>query len=597
MRGRALLIAAAAFPFIVAAADAAAQGESDAPPAIAGASVVVPARAARPKLAGVEKDPCFAIRDIEVRGLELADADDIRKAVEPLAHSCLGDVLAKAVIGAINEVHAAKGYVTTQGYVREQDIRASKRFIVTLVTGRVAKIVTRERNADEGFWDALKRTREADGPWGKLSGVSAMFDALDNRFDRFQLLGPKQFPGLKAWLATPEMGGQPLSIDVVQQGVDQLNRAASHKASAKLEPGEEPATSNVIYEIERKDSFRLAAGYEINGGALNGVGSTPHRARVDLAKDNLIGVNDSWSGSFASGPNSNETRAAFAMPIRWATLALSAGYSENLSPITPSAEYFMRKWVASANLGYVLSRSKAQQTSIEIGLNYRDPMRWINDLRLSRQTVAFARMGASHARYFENAQLTFAAGVSRGLGLFGAIRDPLGASDRTPRARFLKLDGAVSYAKKMPGIGVASVSASGQWSPKALYQDDQLVFGSLSSVRGFARDPAFADSGALVRAEFSPDLPLGFLDAKTTPFLADAANALKPYVFADYGAGWNVSTKERVSRASLGAGLRYHLGRLDFDVTGAFPAQWSGGQRSSRISRFEAYLNLSLKLF
>lgn len=595
MRARVGLLALAVAALTASAAQAA--GDADKSPPVVGARVIVSANAARPKLAGVEKDPCFPIREIEIRGLELADAEDIRAAVAPLAHACLGNVLAKAVIGAVNEVHAAKGYVTTQGYVREQDIRASKRFVVTVVTGRVAKVVTRERNADEGFWDALKRTREADGPWGKLSGVSGMLDALDNPLDRFQLLGPKSFPGLKAWLAAPGMEGEPLSIDVVQQGVDQLNRAASNKASAKLEPGEQSATSNVVYDVERKDSFRLALGYEINGGALNGAGSTPQRARVDLAKDNLIGLNDSWSGSFASGKNSNETRAAFAMPIRWATLALSAGYSENLAPITPSAEYFMRKWVASASLGYVVSRSKAQQTSIEASLNYRDPMRWINDLRLSRQTVAFARIGASHARYFENAQLTLAAGVSKGLGLFGAIRDPQGASDQTPRARFLKFDGALSYVKKMPEIGVLSLSLSGQWSPKALYQDDQLVFGSLASVRGLARDPAFADSGALARAEFSPHLPLGFLDTKTTPFLFDAAGGLKPYVFADYGAGWNAAARERVTRASAGAGLRYHLGRIDFDVTGAVPVQWTGGQRDKRIARFEAYLNLSLKLF
>jgi hypothetical protein len=56
----------------------------------------------------------------------------------------------------------------------------------------------------------------------------------------------------------------------------------------------------VVVENSREDSFRVNAGYELNGAAINGSGKTiPSQFKLDAAKDNFIGINDAWRLSYA----------------------------------------------------------------------------------------------------------------------------------------------------------------------------------------------------------------------------------------------------------------------------------------------------------
>lgn len=98
--------------------------------------------------------------------------DEVKKAVIPFAWRCIGNVLGKSLIGAVNDVHAACGFVTTQGYGKPQDIKGTKRLVITVITGRIAAIITREHVDNETFAAALKRTGATPGPWSFLSGVS-----------------------------------------------------------------------------------------------------------------------------------------------------------------------------------------------------------------------------------------------------------------------------------------------------------------------------------------------------------------------------------------------------------------------------------------
>src|SRR5262249_7757989 len=160
---------------------------------------------------------------------------------------------------------------------------------------------------------------------------------------------------------------------------DQINRAASSHAQVKLEPGDRPATSKVVVDNNREDSFRINAGYELNGADINGSGDTvPSRFKVDAAKDNLIGVNDAWRLSYAGGLDSNEARAAFSLPFRRFTVSLDAGYSESLSEVAPGIELFSRDGNVAASVGYLVFRSRDRQVTLDNTLSWRNDERFIN---------------------------------------------------------------------------------------------------------------------------------------------------------------------------------------------------------------------------
>src|SRR5690606_12644496 len=143
---------------------------------------------------------------------------------------------------------------------------------------------------------------------------------------------------------------------------------------------------------KRADSFRLSVGHEVNGGALNGSETTSQRLRLDAAKDDLIGVNDNWTFSGASGLKMNEARATLALPVRWMNFNLVAGFWEGVSPIASRAELYTRKFNAGFDASAILRRTGDFRLGIEAGFTWRNMRRWINAFELSPEIVSAGRV-------------------------------------------------------------------------------------------------------------------------------------------------------------------------------------------------------------
>lgn len=549
---------------------------------------------------------CTLVKKLEVRGVVLIDANALRAKLEPQALDCIGNDEIKAILTTINEAYSDQGYVATQGYLPEQDLRATKILIINVIAGRIESVVYRENRGDEAlpvrerFGKAWTKVKEAQGPWSAVTAVSQLVDRLDDPIDDFQLLPRNLATDPKIWTSFITDSGEVVQIDAIQQGVDQINRVASGRSQVKLEPGEQPATSRVVVENNQEDSFRVNAGYELNGADINGSGKTiPSRFKLDVAKDNFIGINDAWRLSYAGGLDSNEVRGAFSMPFRRATFSFDAGYSESLSEVAPGVEMFSRDGTITSSLGYLLYRTRERQINLDTSLYWRNNERFINGVSLTPQTVTHARIGLAETRNFETMQLTYGVGIDHGFPILGAKADPADISPSTPRAEFLKLDGQVSLMKSLPEIGLLRVDVSGQWTDRPLYSDDQLVLGSVSSVRGFTNSAARVDRGVVIRCEFAPTLPTERLIGERKDnlvFLTEFLMAVQPYIFADYGLGRDIANHENLERAGVGAGLRYRHGRVNLDVSVGEPVYRAGGAKSKNWQAPEAYLTLSVKL-
>ncbi len=378
-----------------------------------------------------------------------------------------------------------------------------------------------------------------------------------------------------------------------------MNRVSSNHTEAKLEAGSEPGTSNVIYANARKDSFRLLIGYETNGAALNNTGSTvDQRLRIDVAKDNLIGINDMWRGTFASGINTNEATASFQVPWRRFMFNLNGSYSESLNDISQGVQLFNRTGIAAGGVSYAVERAKDVTSNLDTSLTWRRSDRHINDVALNEQTFSILRIGGSRTHLFETWQFYYGAGVNRGLTLFDAIRDPAQATRDMPRAQFWKADASTGIMKGFKDVGTFRLDLSGQWTDHPLYSDDQLTLGSSTSIRGFTNYAAKVDRGAVIRSEFSFVLPAEKIlgDNKDNLVLAhEFLTSAQPYIFADYGFGRQLADKHDVARAGLGGGLRYNHGRLIFDISYARAIYEKGTRNYGKSS--ELYFTASMKLF
>ena len=546
------------------------------------------------------------MRKLEVHGVVDIEEGPLRAKLEPLAVACIGNDEVKGILSAINETYGDQGYVATQGYLPEQDMGASRVLVINVIAGRIDKVVYRENRGDEAlgfrerFGKGWAQIKEAKGPWSFVTGVSQFIDKVDDPLDDFQLLPREYGMRAKLWNTFITDSGEVVQIDAIQQGVDQINRVASSKAQVKLEPGEAPATSVVVVENNGADSFRVNAGYELNGADINGSGNTiPSRLKLDVSKDNLIGVSDAWRVSYAGGLNSNEVRGAFSIPFRRFTLSLDAGYSESLSEVTPGVEMFTQDGTVTAALGYLLYRSRERQINVDSSFGWRNNERFLNGASLTPQTLPHARIEVTETRTFETLQLSYGIGFDRGLAVMNATEDAVDIGPSTPRAQFFKIDGQASASKVFENVGMLRIDVNAQWTERPLYSDDQLVLGSVSSVRGFTNGAVRADRGGIFRTEFTPAFSLASLiEAQKDDwvFAHEALQGLQPYVFADYGAGYDIANRETLERAGIGAGLRYRHGRINLDASIGEPVYRTGGPKTNKWQAPEAYLTLSVKL-
>lgn len=554
---------------------------------------------------GTDGEPCFPVDEIRITGVTLIEAAEMERRVAPLAAQCLGTSTARAVVGAINEAHAEIGLITTQGYLPEQDIRATRILAIEVIPGRIDRIVYSEDHGEAAlpFGERLSRSWErvvsSEGLWALSGNLSALFQTLDAPLDRFQLIDAGAHPSVKRWLSFEIGEGDVLDVEHLQRGVERINAVPSGRAGVRLEPGEEPATSTVRIENQPVDGFRVLLGYERNAAALSGSGTTiAERLRVDVAKDNLIGINDSWRSSFASGVNSNEISAGVTLPFRRATFSIDGSYSESYQQITPFAGLFSQSGTISGRMSYLLSRDKRQQTRLDGSLTWRGSERHINDLRLTPQRLTIARIGLSQTWSLHGrTQFSYGGGVSRGLTWFDATQDAKPIVATAPRAQFWKLDGFAAFAHGFAGIGLFRSELSGQWAATPLYSDDQLTLGSSASIRGFSTSLAKADRGFVWRNDFVAELPVAGLLGESREhltFLSDVLGATKPYAFIDFGHGHDLASNRRIERAGGGFGVRYAHGRTNFDLNVAYPLHDRGARPSGRP---DVSLMLSFKLF
>jgi hemolysin activation/secretion protein len=525
---------------------------------------------------------CFPVDTIVVSGEFVIARETIRAAVEPHAADCVGMEVARAVVGAINEVHAEAGLITTQGYLPEQDIRAGRSLRIDVIPGRIAAIDYREDHAiaGRGLRERLGHAGEAvarsEGPWDLLGNLSALFATLDDPLDRFQIIDGTRRPDARVRASFSAAPGDVLDIEDIQQGVERINSVASGRARARLEPGDEPATSVVVIENTPEDAFRLDFGYERNATALTGPGRTiSQRMRFDLAKDNLVGINDTWRFTLASGENSNEVSAGIVVPWRQSRFSIDGSYSESYQPITPFAGLFTQNSVLSLRYDRELVRDARRSLAIDTRLDIRRGDRYVNDLQLTPQQFTIARLGMTRsATPGERQQFSLGFGVSRGLTLFNATRDPDAPLRDTPRAQFWKVDGFAQYVRGFEDFGIWQTTVSGQFAATPLYSDDQLVLGSAGSIRGFGARSARVDRGGLMRNEFTLAVPAKRLlgeRAESWTFAADVINAARPYAFLDLGHGENIAERRTVSRIGAGIGMRFALGRSRVDASIAYP--------------------------
>lgn len=460
--------------------------------------------------------PCFDIARITVEGVTIFSVADIAATTARYVPNCMQGADIQAVMRDLDALYADNGYITSKTYIPAQNLQDGE-LRLTMLEGRVEDVFL------------IDDTEQIETPRG----------------DR------------KLRFAFPNAKGGLFQLRDYEQGLDQMNRLASVEAVLQLQPGQEPGGSFVIVQRVQEDTVRGYVRLDNQGSASTG----RNTLSLDLEVDDFLGANDAWRLGYAGTQNTNALSLAGSIPYGYWTFETSHGYSEFLSPLDTLTELFGRSRSSSFTARVVTARDQFTKTELSFTLGKRRNERFINDVGLAEQRVRYVSAGITHLRLGERARNSYDAKLTFGTALIGGQRPDSGGDPSVPDANFLILEGGWQRQAALGNIGTLVTDLRAQISGQTLLGNEQISFGSFSTVRGYDRAAASGDTGAYIRNDLylNNDLWAGLIPYDWGQ--AVARNA-QPHLFFD--AGWvrDRATGREVTAASVGIGLSYYTDRF-----------------------------------
>lgn len=410
---------------------------------------------------------CTEIDEIAFEGAELLDPALLRRLSAPSVGRCLRVADIELLLSLVTKEYIERGYVTTRAYLPAQDLKTRRLRILVI----------------EGSIEAYRK--EGD--------------------DAQRIFVPGAFPGAP---------GDKLNLRDLEQGVDQLNRLASNRATIDILPGSSPGGSIVVIRNKASLPLHAVVGYDNLGTRQTG----KHSASASLTVDNPLGLNDRWlltgRGSLPREDAHHSDSSSLDLSIPWGrnTFGANIGRSAYLNALQlPSGSRLKTSGTTdthSVGLERLIFRDQHSRLSFAAKLATERVQNYIANelLALSSRDLSHLDLSVSGSVSLLGGVLSGQAGYVKGLRLFGATQDPADIDTSTPHAQFEKSTLELGFSRPFTLLGQPVSWSSqffGQYSTMSLYGSQQIAIGSTTSVRGFARNSLGGDRGFYWRNELS----------------------------------------------------------------------------------------------
>ncbi len=430
---------------------------------------VPPAKRATPDFP--DESPCRMINHIILDGAEaLPRWVRFRDLTEQACGRCLGPLGINQLMGALQNRLTDHGWVTTRFLAPQQDLRGGKLRLLIL-PGRIGEV--------------------------RLTAGSPRHATLFN--------------------AVPAHKGSLLDLRDIEQGLENLQRLPSVKASVELVPGQQAGDSDIFIHRSQSRYWRLGTWLNDQGTRTTG----RYRGGVMLALDNPLSFSDLFYATlgrdigFAGRKNFRNYSAHYSVPFGYWLFSVNGGhydYTQNSVEIVTHNPQYNRYQGDSDNLSVqarrVMHRGAAHKTSLSYDVMARASDNSYNNTRLEdqrRRTSAW-RLGLSHRHHIGAATLDAGLSYQQGTRWFGA---PTAAEEGHGTGTALAKISQWSALLDVPfSLGDERFRYLAQYrhqiSHTPLTPPDKFAIGNLWSVRGFDGERTLnADSGWYVRNDIA----------------------------------------------------------------------------------------------
>lgn len=477
-------------------------------------------------------ETCVAVNNIAVSGTVLLPATELRHATARWEGRCLGLVELNSLLEALTFLYVERGYVASRAYLPEQDLSDGS-LDVSVIEGNL-----------EGI---------------SLNGSAAVNGRLTTVF--------------------PDMLGKPVNLRDIEQGLDQINRLRSSKATIALQSGKDQGGSILDVKVEQNRPWHASVSSDNLGGVASGI----YQSRLDVGFDNLFAINDEWQFGYqrsmdhhplflsSERPNSNTMTGSLSIPYGYWTFGINgsvSNYNSALEGPLSTIDTSGGSRSFSPYISRILHRDQTSKTWATGRLTWKETENFLLGSRIdvSSRVLSVATLELGHSRQLLGGQASAAISYHRGLGILGAFDDAT-AQVGSPMGQFEKVSASLGYFRTQQvdaATMIFSANISGQWTDDALFGSEQMSLGGYSTVRGVREALLYADKAVFMRNELSLLLP-ELNDARAV----EAIGRLEPYVALDLGHSVSGSRGNSLGGNVVGAavGIRNRGGRINFDVS------------------------------
>ena len=463
------------------------------------------AQSSSPQLVPVQSERRLEVRQFTLEGNSLIDSQALQAELAPFLGSALTLDEIKSVASRLTQYHQARGYKLVKVYVPEQNFEGGN-VRLQVFEGRIGELRV-----------AGARHRSQDMVRSYFSELAKDGNYVDSEITRQVLL---------------------------------LNDLPDVEAKARLQPGTEKGTADLVIDVKDRAPVGLWLNYNNYGNPASG----ENRAGLTVAATDLTGVGDQLSVSTILGfPTRSNVyiTAGYDRPLNTSGLALGISYANSAFALGDQFEILDVRADAdifTLSLRQALARNLAHRSDISFDVSYNAIRNDLLGIRFSQDEYWKARVGYRGTWLQPGAQTLFGAGLTHGFAQSNrqlASRPGAGGS-------FTRLN--------LDLVRVQSITPKFRWNGRAHAQfttdpvvtAEQYTVGGPYTVRGYPQGEVLGDSAYVLSSEF-----------RWTPFKEDPGK-LEFLSFIDHGQASlrqpQAGEQGSQSLTGAGVGVRFRLG-------------------------------------
>ncbi len=409
---------------------------------------------------------CFEVSSIKILGLGVFDRSHFTQVLSPFIGECLNSNDLNRVLNAITREYFEAGYITSKAYLPAQNLKSGI-LVVQVIEGRVESIE---------------------------SGAGALNNDLSIVF--------------------PRIVGQVLNLRDLEQGLEQINRLASFRATMQLLPGDTAGAS--VVEIEQQQQTAWQANTKVDNSGQRSTGEI--QQQLFFSWDNPLGFYDYSYLSLQSdlkddsdGKKSQSLNWHWDMPLGYWSISADVNYFEYLSEVSGNSLRFETSGKSTSQslaLSRILYRDSDSKTKVGMSLTRKKTENFVEDVLIetSSRVLSIAELNLHHTQYLAGGGLRLSEFTySRGLDWFNSPDDDnidSFARSASPKAQFDRYTASVDYQTPFSIGGITAQYRTrivGQYSPDVLFGSEVLSIGSAYTVRGYKEAGLSSNKGGYWR--------------------------------------------------------------------------------------------------